>query len=97
MIFFRLIVDVFFLAFYVASGSFGLRLIIFLRFFVYNFFPLHIFTILYIFWLAQYCLVQIPLLCIRESDTVPTNKICCRASSEQRPRTRSCHESEGAV
>ena len=26
------------------------------------------------------------------SDTVPTNKICHRASSEQRPRTRSRHE-----
>ena len=26
------------------------------------------------------------------SDKAPTNKICRRASSEQRPRTRSCHE-----
>ena len=25
-----------------------------------------------------------------QSDTAPTNKICCRASSEQRPQTRSC-------
>jgi len=31
------------------------------------------------------------------SDTAPTNKICRRASSEQRPRTRSCHESERLV
>ena len=31
------------------------------------------------------------------SDTVPTNKICHRASSEQRPRTRSGHESERLV
>ena len=28
------------------------------------------------------------------SDKAPTNKIYRRASSEQRPRTRSCHESE---
>jgi len=26
------------------------------------------------------------------SDTAPTNKICRRTSSEQSPRTRSCHE-----
>ena len=32
-----------------------------------------------------------------ESDKAPTNKICRRASSEQRPRTRSCHESEHLV
>jgi len=31
------------------------------------------------------------------SDKAPTNKICRRASSEQRPRTRSCHESERLV
>ena len=31
------------------------------------------------------------------SDTAPTNKICRRASIEQRPRTRSCHESERYV
>jgi len=30
------------------------------------------------------------------SDKAPTNKICRRASSEQRPRTRYCHESEFA-
>ena len=28
------------------------------------------------------------------SDKAPTNKIYRRASSAQRPRTRSCHESE---
>ena len=32
-----------------------------------------------------------------KSDKAPTNKICRRASSEQRPRTRSCHESEHSV
>ena len=26
------------------------------------------------------------------SDTGPTNKICRRATSEKRPRTRACHE-----
>ena len=31
------------------------------------------------------------------SDKAPTNKIYRRASSEQRPRTRSCHESERLV
>jgi len=31
------------------------------------------------------------------SDKAPTNKICRRASSEQHPRTRSCHESERLV
>jgi len=31
------------------------------------------------------------------SNKAPTNKICRRASSEQRPRTRSCHESECLV
>ena len=31
------------------------------------------------------------------SDKAPTNKICRRASSEQRPRTRFCHESERFV
>jgi len=34
---------------------------------------------------------------IEKSDKAPTNKICRRASSEQRPRTRSCHESEHLV
>jgi len=33
----------------------------------------------------------------KKSDEAPTNKICRRASSEQRPRTRSCHESERLV
>jgi len=33
----------------------------------------------------------------RYSDKAPTNKIYRRASSEQRPRTRSCHESERLV
>ena len=33
----------------------------------------------------------------RKSDKAPTNKIYRRASSEQRPRTRSCHESERLV
>jgi len=33
----------------------------------------------------------------RMSDKVPTNKIYRRASSEQRLRTRSCHESERLV
>jgi len=61
-------------------------------------FPLHVFTILYFFcWFAQYCLFKIPLLRTGESDTAPTNKIYHRASSEQRPRTRSCHESERLV
>ena len=32
-----------------------------------------------------------------ENDKAPTNKICHRASSEQRLRTRSCHESERLV
>ena len=32
-----------------------------------------------------------------ESDKAPTNKIYRRASSEQRPRTRFCHESERLV
>jgi hypothetical protein len=32
-----------------------------------------------------------------KSDKAPTNKIYRRASSEQRPRTRSCHESERLV
>jgi len=31
---------------------------------------------------------------ILNGDTAPTNKICRRASSGQRPRTRPCHESE---
>jgi len=35
-----------------------------------------------------------PLLCVGGCDTAPTNKICCRASSEQLPRARSCHECE---
>jgi len=34
---------------------------------------------------------------VRGSDAAPTNKICRRASSEQRPRTRSCHEWERLV
>jgi len=32
-----------------------------------------------------------------DSDKAPTNKICRRASSEQRPRTRSCYKSERLV
>ena len=31
------------------------------------------------------------------SDKAPTNKIYRRASNQQRPRTRSCHESERLV
>ena len=46
------------------------------------------------FWFAQYRLLKIPLLWIGGSDTAPTNKICRHASSEQRPQTRSCHQSE---
>jgi len=34
---------------------------------------------------------------IKESDKAPTNKIYRPASSEQRPRMRSCHESERLV
>ena len=34
---------------------------------------------------------------IMQSDKARTNKICRRASSEQRPRTRSCHESDRLV
>ena len=53
----------------------------------------------FFFWFAQYCLSKIPLLCMGESDKTHTNKICCRgrASSEQCPRTRCCHESERLV
>jgi len=43
---------------------------------------------------AQYSLSKISLLCRGESDTVPANKTCRRVSSEQRPRTRSCHDWE---
>ena len=82
--------------FYVTSRSSGfeLRLIIVFRFFVCIFF---MFSQFFIFWFAQYCLSKIPLLCMGESDKAPTNKIYRRASSEQRPRTRSCHESERLV
>jgi len=34
---------------------------------------------------------------LSEAITAPTNKICRRASSEQRPRMRSCHEQERSV
>jgi len=67
----------------------------------YYFFPASLFIIFNScfrnsssFWFAQYCLSEIPLLNMGESDKAPTNKICHHASSEQRPRTRSCHESE---
>ena len=91
---FRWIVYIFFLPIYVTSSGFELP-----RRWI-DFFPassficfFHIFTIL-IFWFTQYCLSKIPPLCMGKSDKAPTNKICRRASSEQRPRTRSCHESE---
>ena len=85
----------FFLPFYVTSGGFELRLIIFPRFFVYNFFSC--FHNSWFFWFAQYCLSKFPLLCMGEGDKSPTNKIYRRASSEQRPRTRSGHESKSLV
>ena len=34
---------------------------------------------------------------VEDSDKAPTNKICRRASSNQRLQTRSCHESERLV
>jgi len=85
----------FFLLFYKTSGGFELRLI--------NFFPASSFIMFscfhnsLFFWFAQYCLSKIPLWCMGESDKAPTNKICRRASSVQRPRTRFCHESERLV
>jgi len=72
-----------------------LWLIFFLRFFVYNFFSC--FHNSLFFWFVRYRLSKIALLCMWESDKAPTHKIYRRASSEQRPRTRSCHESERLV
>jgi len=82
-----LIVYIFFSPPKLRPGLFELRLIIFQvsRFFVHIFF-LHVFTILHFFGMPK-----------GESDTAPTNKICRRVSSEQCPRTRSCHESEHLV
>jgi len=85
----------FFLAFYVASGGFELRLIDYSPLLCWYFF--RFFIILYFFLGAQYCLFKIPPMCMGESDKAPTNKICRRASSKQRPRTKSCHESERLV
>ena len=51
-------------------------------------------------WSASSCRVKV-IICvtwtIHWSDKAPTNKTYRRASSEQRPRTRSCHESERLV
>jgi len=65
---------------------------LFLRFLVNNFFPSFFHNSLFSCWFAQYCLFKIPLLCMGESDTASMNEVCRRASSEQRPRTRSCHK-----
>jgi len=92
---FRLIVYIFFLPFYVESSGFELRFFFFFLFFVCNFFLM--FSQFLILLFAPYCLSEIPLLCMGESDKLPTNKIYRRASSEQRPRTRSCLESERLV
>jgi len=70
--------------------------LIFFRFFVYNFLFSGFHNSLF-FWFAQYCFSKIPLLCMGESDKAPTNKIYHRAAIEQRPRTRSCHESEHLI
>jgi len=85
----------FFPPLYVTSDGFELRYMIFLASSFIVFFPCFHNSV--IFWFAQYCLSKIPLLCIRESDKAPTNKIYCCASSEQHPPTRSCHESECLV
>jgi len=81
----------FFFPFHVTSCGFELRLILF---FASSFTIFFMFSQFFVFWFAQYCLSKIPLLCMGESDKAPTNKIYRRASSEQHPRTRSCHESE---
>ena len=59
----------------------------------------HVFTILYYFGLPTSVFLRSQahywaLLCMGTSEKAPKNKICRRASSEKRPRTRSCHESE---
>jgi len=81
----------FFLASYVASEALELHSIYLFPASLFMIF-LHVFT--FIFWLTQYCLSTILLLCKGESDTAPTNKISRRGSSEQGPRTRTSHEQE---
>jgi len=78
-IFFRLIVYLFFFAFYVACvlGFWA----------AFDFCSVSLFTIF-----AQYCLFKIPLLRLGENDAAPTDKICRCTSGEQRPRTSSCRE-----
>ena len=88
---------VFFLLHYVWGFWVAFDFQFFLRFFVHNFF-FFMFSRFFISPLVRPILsFKIPLLCMGKSDTAPTNKICRRVSSEQCPRTRSCHESEHLV
>ena len=69
----------------------------FLYVYIYTFIYIHIYMYIYVYMYTHvYIHICVYMYCIY-SDKAPTNKIYRRASSEQRPRTRSCHESERLV